>query len=149
MTSYGGRFVTRSRRFRCAVSSEGSGLGASHRLLQAIESGSWRPVVSPALALEYKAHATYKLAAELAAAENVNPRLGSAGQDPGTRRGRKRFQRIMLSNPQQTRSNVVGIGTIGGPLDFVATLFNRLGSNVVDVTVAVLDELPVKVSGTR
>src|SRR5579872_7557747 len=72
MTSYGGRFVTRSLRFRCAVSSEGSGLGASHRLLQAIESGSRRPVVSPALALEYEADETYKLAAEVAAAENVS-----------------------------------------------------------------------------
>jgi predicted nucleic acid-binding protein len=32
-----------------------SSLGASHRLLQTIESRQWRPVISPALALEYEA----------------------------------------------------------------------------------------------
>ena len=31
-----------------------SSLGASYRLLQAIESRQWRPVISPALALEYE-----------------------------------------------------------------------------------------------
>jgi putative PIN family toxin of toxin-antitoxin system len=32
-----------------------SSLGASHRLLQTLEQQRWRPVVSPALALEYEA----------------------------------------------------------------------------------------------
>jgi putative PIN family toxin of toxin-antitoxin system len=32
-----------------------SSLGASHRLLQTLEHGRWRPVISPALALEYEA----------------------------------------------------------------------------------------------
>ena len=32
-----------------------SSLGASHRLLQIIEKREWRPVISPALALEYEA----------------------------------------------------------------------------------------------
>ena len=32
-----------------------SSLGASHRLLQTLEEGRWRPVVSPAPALEYEA----------------------------------------------------------------------------------------------
>ena len=32
-----------------------SSRGASHRLLQTLEDGRWRPVVSPALALEYEA----------------------------------------------------------------------------------------------
>jgi len=31
-----------------------SSLGASHRLLQTIEGRAWRPVISPALALEYE-----------------------------------------------------------------------------------------------
>jgi predicted nucleic acid-binding protein len=31
-----------------------SSLGASYRLLQTIERGQWRPVISPALALEYE-----------------------------------------------------------------------------------------------
>ena len=32
-----------------------SSLGASYRLLQTLEQGAWRPVISPALALEYEA----------------------------------------------------------------------------------------------
>lgn len=32
-----------------------SSLGASHRLLQTLEDRTWRPVLSPALALEYEA----------------------------------------------------------------------------------------------
>jgi putative PIN family toxin of toxin-antitoxin system len=32
-----------------------SSLGVSHRLIQDLESASWRPVISPALALEYEA----------------------------------------------------------------------------------------------
>jgi predicted nucleic acid-binding protein len=46
-----------------------SSLGASYRLLQTIESRQWRPVISPALALEY---------------ESVLKRgIGELGLDPG------------------------------------------------------------------
>ncbi len=37
------------------VAASRSSLGASHRLLQTLEHGQWRPVISPALALEYEA----------------------------------------------------------------------------------------------
>jgi predicted nucleic acid-binding protein len=36
------------------VSAFRSSLGASYRLLQTLEQGQWRPVISPALALEYE-----------------------------------------------------------------------------------------------
>jgi predicted nucleic acid-binding protein len=45
-----------------------SSLGASYRLLQTIEGRQWRPVISPALALEY---------------ESVLKRIGELGLSPG------------------------------------------------------------------
>ncbi len=36
------------------VSAFRSSLGASHRLLQTLEGGQWRPVISPTLAFEYE-----------------------------------------------------------------------------------------------